>query len=204
MNYKAIIFDLGGVLLNLSFKNTSDAFRALGLTDFDAIYSKAVQSGLFDDFETGKSSPAVFRENLRSWIKQPVSDAAIDAAWNAMLLDFPEERLALLRSLKTKHRLFLLSNTNEIHLEAVFRIFEKAGFGNLDEVMEKQYFSCRMGLRKPDPEIFVRVLSENKLDPSDTLFIDDSIQHVLGARSTGIAALHLEEGKTILDLFPSF
>lgn len=206
MNKKAIVFDLGGVLMNLSYQKTADAFRALGLNDFDAIYSQAKQDGIFDAFEKGQIQPAEFRMKLRAWLGPEITDEQIDHAWNAMLLGMPASKIALLQALKSRYRLFLLSNTNEIHLIAVFRMMqEHHGFPDLSGIMEKQYFSCRMGMRKPDGEIFRFVLQEQGLKASEVLFIDDSIQHIDGARSVGITAFHLKEQDGLHSLFdPQF
>jgi FMN phosphatase YigB (HAD superfamily) len=205
VEHEAIIFDLGGVLLNLDYGLTSHAFKKLGLVDFDAIYSQAQQEGIFDDFETGRTDPAQFRERLRFWLGNEVSDKEIDHAWNAMLLDLPLTRIKLLKNLKEDYRIFLLSNTNEIHLKEVFQILTSShGFADFSDIMEKQYFSCRLGLRKPDPEIFYKVLEENNLTPEKTLFIDDSIQHIKGAQTTGLKARLLLPTEDILDLFPSY
>src|ERR1041384_5970782 len=110
-----IIFDFGGVILNIDYKLTEQAFAKLGLKDFDRIYSQATQQELFDVFEKGLMTAEQFREGIRKHIDKPVSDPEIDRAWNSMLLDLPDERVRLLDKLRTKHRLFLLSNTNEIH-----------------------------------------------------------------------------------------
>src|ERR1041385_8056059 len=112
---KNIIFDLGGVLLNLDMRKTRTAFHELGMTDFDNHFTQAKQSGIFDLFDCGKISPEEFRKELKKHLPNHISDEQIDAAWNAMLNDLPAERLKLLRQLAKKYRLFLLSNTNEIH-----------------------------------------------------------------------------------------
>ena len=119
-----------------------------------------------------------------------------------MLLDLPVQRIELLKQLSTNYRLFLLSNTNIIHYRA-YSAYLKQTFCKMifDEIFEKQYLSFEIGMRKPDREIFELVLSENKLIASETIFIDDSIQHVEGAREAGITAYHLQPGESILELF---
>jgi putative hydrolase of the HAD superfamily len=191
-----IIFDLGGVIINLDMQATAKAFRALGMADFDRHFTQAKQSGLFDEFDRGKISPQEFRNGLKPFLPAGTSDEAIDKAWNAMLLDVPEYRLEALLKLKGKYRTFLLSNTNEIHVGAFSAALRQAyGFADFSGFFERWYYSCRMGKRKPDEEIFRQVLLENGLDANETLFIDDSIQHVEGARKTGIRAEWLEPGK---------
>jgi len=200
--YKNIIFDLGGVILNLDFERTEKAFAQLGLTDFESIYSKSKQQQLFDVFEKGDMRASQFRNELRKYLHENISDKQIDDAWNAMLLNLPKERLELLTHLKKDHSLFLLSNTNEIHFNSFTSYFEKEyQFNDLSHIFIKEYYSHKIGKRKPDAEIFEYVLRENDLDPGQTLFIDDSIQHIEGAKKTGINALWLEKGKTILEIF---
>lgn len=201
-NIKNIIFDLGGVILNIDYNLTSEAFKKLGLSDFDEKYSQAKQNHLFDDLETGKKSDSEFYDLLKSYFSSDVSTAEMETAWNAMLLDLPAERINLLKNLSTRYRIFLLSNTNKIHYKAYSAYLIKT-FGNMifDEIFEKQYLSFEMGMRKPDKEIFELVLNENKLVPSETLFIDDSIQHIHGAATTGIITHHLQQPETIIDLF---
>jgi hypothetical protein len=113
-----IIFDLGGVIINLDPAATAKAFVKLGLSDWDNQYSQAKQSGLFDEYDKGKISDAEFRSGLRTFLPENVSDQQIDDAWNAMLLDIPPKRLELLSAVRKDHRIFLLSNTNFIHVKA--------------------------------------------------------------------------------------
>jgi putative hydrolase of the HAD superfamily len=203
-NTKNIIFDLGGVILNIDYRLTSQAFQNLGLSDFDEKYSQAKQSHLFDRLETGKITPEDFRKKLKAYFSQTVSDTDMDNAWNAMLLDLPKQRIDLLKQLSKNYRLFLLSNTNIIHYRA-YSAYLKQTFGKMifDEIFEKQYLSFEIGMRKPDKQIFELVLNENNLRPSETLFIDDSIQHVEGAAKTGINAYHLQPTETIINVFIS-
>jgi FMN phosphatase YigB (HAD superfamily) len=201
-NIKNIIFDLGGVILNIDYNLTAEAFKKLGLKDFEEKYSQAKQSRLFDKLETGEILASDFRKELKSYIGDTVSDEDLDSAWNAMLLDLPTERIELLKNLKNNYRLFLLSNTNAIHHKAYSDAMQIT-YGNADfsSVFEKQYLSFQLGLRKPDKEIFELVLTENNLTASETIFIDDSIQHVEGARGAGLTAYHLQPGESILELF---
>jgi FMN phosphatase YigB (HAD superfamily) len=200
--YKNIIFDLGGVLLNLDFTRTENAFRELGMTDLEEIYSHAQQTGLFDDYEMGRITSADFRTEMRKFLRADVSDAQIDHAWNAMLLDLPAERIQLLGNVKNTHRIFLLSNTNEIHMQSYYRYMQEVhGTKDLGHIFVKQYLSFELGKRKPNADIFEHVVKENSLQKEETLFIDDSIQHIEGARRYGIDALWLEKGRTILDVF---
>jgi|JI10StandDraft_1071094.scaffolds.fasta_scaffold25273_3 glucose-1-phosphatase len=202
--FNAIIFDLGGVIINLEYNRTAQAFIDLGLTNFNEIYSKAKQTSLFDDFEKGLMTNDAFRATLKQHLPEGVSDEAIDAAWNAMLLDIPQHRADFLREVAKKYRIFLLSNTNSIHVTEFTAINDRVfGKGVFESIFEQHYYSCKMGMRKPDAEIFEYVLSENNLDRSKTLFIDDSIQHVEGASAVGLTAdwLRVENGESIEEKF---
>ena len=118
-----------------------------------------------------------------------------------MLLDFPKERLDLLQKLKSKYRLFLLSNTNEIHITEFEKSLHKThGYKNLESFFEKVYYSCRVKMRKPNIDIFELVLHENDLNAEETLFIDDSPQHIEGALKTGIKAVLLNKNEEVESL----
>ncbi|MCB0430311.1 MAG: HAD family phosphatase [Flavobacteriales bacterium] len=197
-----LIFDLGGVILNIDYNLTSAAFKKLGLHDFDTIYSKARQSDLFDNLEKGKITREGFAHRIREMGQGQWSNASVETAWNAMLLDLPVARLSLLADLAKQYRLFLLSNTNEIHLEGCRMIFrEITGYDNLAHIFEKEYYSNLIGMRKPDREVFDHIVDEQGLKREETLFIDDSIQHVEGAARAGLHAFHLTDGNTITDVF---
>ncbi|HET6244417.1 MAG: HAD family phosphatase [Bacteroidetes bacterium] len=200
--YKNIIFDLGGVILNIDYTLTVNAFIELGINNFEGLYSKANQNPVFDNYETGKINSNEFIKEISKQSKTPLDSISITNAWNSMLLDLPSERLDLLEKIKSKYRIFLLSNTNEIHWISYSSYLKKTyGFEDLSNYFEKQYLSFKIGMRKPNKEIFDFVLKENALNAEETVFIDDSIQHVQGALERGIMGIHLTAGQTILDLF---
>ncbi|MCF8463326.1 MAG: HAD family phosphatase [Flavobacteriales bacterium] len=199
-----IIFDLGGVILNIDYSRTISSFQQLGISEFEASYSQLVQTGLFDDYERGEMTSEDFRLGIREAFRIEPSDAQIDDAWNAMLLNLPKERLELLRKLAESKSIVLLSNTNEIHIHKFNQTLKlQHGLNDLSGYFQKLYYSYEVGMRKPEARIFQHVLDEQRFDPSETLFIDDSPQHIDGARKVGLNAYHLqvEKGETILDLF---
>lgn len=202
---EAIIFDLGGVILNLDYHLTIKAFEKLGLENSSKLFSQKTQSGFFDDFEIGKISAKDFRTEIRKVLNKVVSDIEIDSAWNAMLLDFPTNRFNLLKQLSSTRRVFLLSNTNEIHM-AWFKNYVNSLFGEkvFFDLFEVAYLSNEMGMRKPNIEIFEFVIIQNKLDPKTTLFIDDSKQHLVGAKNAGLQTHWLIPGEEITQLFSDF
>ncbi|HNS12737.1 MAG TPA: HAD family phosphatase [Bacteroidia bacterium] len=196
-----IIFDLGGVLFDINYQNIIESFRKLGLSEFDAIYTQLKQDHLFDELEKGLISGPEFRDRIRSLAKKEFSDRQIDDAWNSILIGFPSKNVDLLQELKTKYRLFLLSNTNEIH-EKAFRKMLNSIYKRdiLGDAFEKIYLSHHIHERKPDLIIFERVIRENNLEANHTLFIDDSPQHVEGAKVAGLNALLLKNGEWVGDL----
>jgi epoxide hydrolase-like predicted phosphatase len=195
---KHIIFDLGGVLINLDYQLTEKAFAALGLKDFNAIYTQLKQDTLFDDWETGRIDRGQFLSAMKASVGLVLTDEQITAAWNAMLLDFPLRRLQILQQLRLHYDLILLSNTNEIHEDAFNDILYKAhGIPNIGVFFDKVYLSHRVGMRKPDAEIFQRILDDLGLKPEQTLFIDDTPQHIAGAKALGIQTIYLEKDMTI-------
>lgn len=202
LKFNAIIFDLGGVILNIDYSKTIDAFKNLGITNFNKIYTQAQQNQIFDKFETGLISEQDFRNYIKSEADKSLTDKQIDKAWNAMLLDLPEHRITLLNHLKADYPIFLYSNTNTIHLKA-FKSIIKEQFGNknlLEDTFNKTYYSHLINKRKPNPEGFEQIIEDNKLQPKTTLFIDDSEQHILGAQKVGLKSLWLKD-KDISDLF---
>lgn len=201
--YKNIIFDLGGVLLNIDYDITAKAFEKLGIPQFHKLFSKAEQNKTFDLYEKGLITSDEFRQALNNALRAPVSKEILDNSWNAMLLDLPPARLDLLKKVKQTHRTFLLSNTNEIHIqEFSHSLQQQFGVPDLSSFFEKVYLSYEIKLRKPDAEIFQYVLDNNQLDPAETLFIDDSPQHIEGAKKLGIHTYWLDVKKeSITDVF---
>jgi len=197
---KHILFDLGGVLLNIDYQLTEDAFKNLGLIDFDEIYSQARQEGLFDDFEIGRVGKNDFIKSLSDKMQTEVSESNIMNAWNAMLLDFPIERIEMLEFLTKKYDVSLLSNTNEIHYEAFMYLFEESHKRSFNELFKSTYYSHLIGMRKPDKEVFLHIIEKEGLKAEELLFIDDSVQHVEGARKLEIQSLFLEKGDDIVSL----
>ncbi len=191
---KNIIFDLGGVIINIDYHKTIKAFEKLGIKNAETLYSQHKQNDLFDLLETGKISPSEFYDRLREITGTNATNQQLEKAWNAMLLDFPEGITDTLKKAKAKYKTFLLSNTNEIHYRNYTKHLKKQfGTDNLGELFDKQYLSHRIGLRKPHKEAFELILKENNLNPAETLFIDDSIQHIEGAGKVGLKTHWLKD-----------
>ena len=198
--YKTIIFDLGAVILNINYENTINEFTKLGIKNADTFYSKKVQIELFNKIETGKISNNEFLKELQKETKN-ANIKQVKIAWNAMLLDLPTERLHLIKKLKSNHTIFLLSNTNSIHINAFKEQLGNKKWLEFSELFDKMYLSHELGLRKPDAKIFEYILNEQKLKAEDVFFIDDSPQHIAGAKKLGIHCHHLLDDEDITALF---
>lgn len=183
----AIIFDLGGVLLDLDQGKTIRTFSRLGI-DLEELNAK---SSLFTDFETGKITAPDFRHALKSVLKGEITDTQIDHAWNAMLLETKRERFEIIGELRGHFKTYLLSNTNSIHIDSFRQYID--GFSGIDKwnsLFDKQYLSYEIGLRKPGKEIYEYVLKDIGHAGNECLFIDDSLPNLHGATAAGIHTLH--------------
>ncbi|UAY52035.1 HAD family hydrolase [Ferruginibacter albus] len=184
---KNIIFDLGGVLLNLDYDKTTNAFKRLGVENFDELFSQFKANDLFEKLETGRISEIFFYETMHDYSGKRLTNKQIETAWNAMLLDFRLESLNFLNSIKDKYNIYLLSNTNSIHYEAFKKILQKqTGKDSINGYFIKAYYSHLIHLRKPYPQAYQYVLNDAALVAEETLFIDDSFNNIETARQLGI------------------
>ena len=198
---KAILFDLGGVLINLDYQKTVQSFKTLGIGNFNELFSQAQQSHLFDDYETGKISSFHFINRVLDLMPQGSNPNQVVHAWNDMILDFPLHRLEMLERLSANYPIFLLSNTNDLHMEKVRRELKKSSDKSLEEYFSKVFLSQQIGLRKPTKEVFNFVAQEMGYSSENILFIDDSFQHIESAKSLGFQTIHLTQP---LENHPSF
>jgi len=197
---KNIIFDLGGVIYDIRYQNVPEAFARYGFSNFDEYYTQAHQSDAIDLFEEGKISPAEFREFVRSISPVPLTDEQINEAWNSIMMDIPEKRIEMLKELKSHYSLFLFSNTNQLNYEQfTVQMNEKYGYDIFKELFVKAYFSHHIHIKKPLVESFQLILNEQKLNPLETLFIDDTLRHVQGAQKVGLNTYYLQDGEDIAD-----
>lgn len=196
---KNIILDYGDVVFMIDFLRMESAFSELGIKNVREYYGHRAQTKLFDDFEQGKISAKAFRDGIREISGLlSLSDAQIDDAWNAMLLGVTHGNHELLLKLKQNYRLFLLSNNNEIHYNWIINHLQHE-FGVEDNTVffEKDYYSHLMGMRKPNADIFEFVLRTHDLTPEETVFIDDSPQHLKTAKDLGLHTYLLTKPDTL-------
>lgn len=196
-----IIFDLGGVLLDIDYNRTRSAFEKLGIVHFDEMYSQANADKLFQKLETGHITENNFYKELNKSTGLQLSNEEIKDAWNSMLLSFREKSLAFLENIRPAYQVYLLSNTNFIHLEAFRKtFFEKKRNHSFENYFDKAFYSCEIGLRKPDAVCFDWVINELKIERAATIFIDDSAQNIEAARKAGLQTIHLTAGNLVENL----
>ena len=199
---KNLIFDLGGVIINLDTTRTFESFSKLSGIPAAELQQKSKQVSLFGDYEKGSMTDEEFRSELKNFLSGNFSDTELDQAWNAMLLDIPSGKFQLLEQLKKSHQTFLLSNTNNIHLECFNQIVKEAtGLKEIDSYFHMAYYSHLLKMRKPDDEIYLHVLAQHNLNPAETLFMDDNRDNLEGAKRVGIRVAHIIHPDDLYSLF---
>lgn len=183
---KNILFDLGGVLYHIDYELTIKAFKKLGIKNFQEHFSQQQQNNLFDRLETGEISDEDFIKEMKALLPHCTREEIINA-WNALLIGIPQENIQLLKDLSKQYRLFLLSNTNAIHINQINKLlYKNYNLKSLDPLFDKIYLSHQIGMRKPNNETFEWVLRDAGIIAQKTLFIEDSIQHIESANKLGI------------------
>jgi glucose-1-phosphatase len=197
-----IIFDLGGVILDIDPQLTIDAFNKLGWKETRQV-DHTSHMPFFLELEIGIDSPETFRNNVRKKIGLPLTDEKIDEAWTAMIVNLPSDRIHYLEELKKNYRIYLLSNTNEIHRIKFHRMFDQNFGYSFYDLFEQIFYSHEMGVRKPNTEIYLKALKSAGIKPEETLFIDDLQENVAAAESVGLNGLHIIPG-TLMDVLPRY
>lgn len=197
---KAIIFDLGNVLLPIDLDKTYVAFSAYSSLSKQEIGSIIIDNQLWVPYESGKQSDIEFREFLRSRLDLTISDLEFDEAFSALLLDFQEGVYEWIASLQSTYHLILLSNTSSIHAERFTKVSLGLTGENLFSLFHHVYYSFEMGLVKPDPAIYHRVLKEQGFSPSQVLFFDDNLANINSAKSIGIDSYLIDPNRTFIQI----
>ena len=195
-----IIFDLGGVLVNIDPNETAKAFAALNNTYPVDIMELHKSQNFFVDYEKGLMEDQSFRDHIRTFLKKDLPDKAIDTAWGALLLDFPSSKIALLKKALVNYRTFLLSNTNNIHRIKFEKVFRDTAHADIYDFFERVYYSFEMNMRKPDNDIFLKVLEDNNLMPEETLLIDDYLPNIEAAKNLGIQTSHVQTNQEDIEI----
>lgn len=200
---KNIIFDLGAVIIPINFTLTFNAFASLSQLSVEEIQIRYQSSTLFVEFEKGMVGNFQFISGVRELLNlsASISDQQIIDSWNALLLPIPAERIHRIQELSQRYRVFLLSNTNPIHINEVQSIlYKNTEIARLEDVFEKAWYSYDLGLIKPGIAIYTTVLNQKKLDASETVFLDDNSDNVAGALAADIHALLVDDNNTLLEL----
>jgi epoxide hydrolase-like predicted phosphatase len=180
-----LIFDFGGVLINLDIDACINRFKAIGVENVESYLSNYGQSGFFLEWERGGINLEEFHENVRAISSKNPTDQEIDEAWMAFLLDIPKEKTELLKQLRTRYRILMLSNTNPLHIDRnAKQAFAEHGTTQ-EELFDKCYLSYKIGLTKPSKEIFEYLLEKENLTPEECLFLDDGLKNIETARNMG-------------------
>ncbi|MBX2888364.1 MAG: HAD family phosphatase [Ferruginibacter sp.] len=199
-NLKNILFDFGGVLYDLDYHLTIDAFAALGYTGFEDAFSQYKANRFFEDFETGRIDESTFYSTLQAIPAVPPTIPQIKKAWNAMMLGFRMNSLAFLKTLSSKYNLYLLSNTNIIHKRRFDdELFYSTGLSSMDVLFEKAYYSHLIGKRKPHQDVFKYVLGDAEILAEETLFVEDTLPNLESAMQLGFKGLLLKPKELIED-----
>lgn len=196
MMIDTIIFDFGDVFINLDKEATLTALKKFGLENWNSEIDS-----LNINFEKGVITKNDFLFGLNKLVPNATQEELLEA-WNAVLLDFPKYRLEFLQKLSQKYQLFLLSNTDSIHINHFKERYGNEFYNQFYNCFEKVYFSFDLGMRKPDVMIYEFVIKENNLTPLKTLFVDDNFNNIESAKKTGLKVWHLQKGKEdVIELF---
>lgn len=202
MDIKNIIFDFGGVVLDIDPQLTIDEFVKLGFKDLDKLSTPEFTEEIFGKFERGILTPEVFRTKLKSFLNIDVTDQQFDYAWNSLIYDIPRERIKVIEQVKKNYQIILLSNSNEIHYDLFVRDLQlRFGYREFDDLFHKAYFSFDLHLLKPNPEVYEFVINQHGLIPAETLFLDDKAENIEAAKKLGIITYQLTKPERIRDIF---
>ena len=199
---KNIIFDLGGVILDIDENIVYKELEKLGINIMELAHSKELMD-ILSKFDIGVYTAPTFRKKCKEMLGQEkMTDQKFDSLWNAMLLDIPRERIEAIEQVKKHYKIFLMSNTNVIHYDLYIRDLQlRFGYNEFDELFNKSYFSFAEHLEKPDPRFFELILDHEGLLPEETLFIDDTEANIKVAQSLGIRTYHISREELVRNLF---
>ena len=201
LNIQTLIFDLGGVIIDLHEQATIEAFVTLTGQSPENVIGHYQNSSLFKKHEKGLITDAQFRDGIRKLMNVTSTDQQIDDAWNSMLMAIPIERLHFLNKLRKKYHVLILSNTNSIHENAFTKILQDvSGKPSIHYYADQVFYSHEIHMRKPDQEIYQFVIDDSKIDPKTTLFLDDKKENLLGAKSVGIQTKHITRPNQIFEI----
>lgn len=197
---KNILFDLGGVILDINVQATLKRFYELGFPANLMQYPHSMNTDLFFKYETGKLSAMEFRNEIRRVSGVNVSDKNFDEAWTAMILRIPAERSTLLKKLAERYALYMLSNTSDLHTPVFEKMFRETAGVDMHNLFTNIYYSHEIGFHKPDREAWEYVIKDAGIKPEETLFLDDNIHNIKASQELGFMAIHIHERTHLMNL----
>jgi putative hydrolase of the HAD superfamily len=200
LRIKNILFDLGGVILDINVQATLKQFYEMGFPADLLQYPINMDTDVFHKYETGKISTEEFREEIRNKTGIGFTNEAFDAAWNAMIVRIPEERTELLKKLADRYDLYMLSNTSALHAPVFEAMYLEAAGVPMKETFKKLYYSFEIGCHKPDLEAWEYVIKDAGIRPEETLFLDDNIHNIKASQELGFQAIHIHERTKLMNL----
>lgn len=202
---KNIIFDLGSVLLDIDIDRTLQSFDKIGVSGKQLTNIYKEPENFFILFEKGEINANEFRNAFRALTENNLTDKQINEAWSAMVVGFSDEKIELLKRLTGRYKIFLLSNTNEVHVPVYTRQFREASGGvSFEDIFSKIYYSHVVRLSKPNPAIYYYMLNDSGIIPEESLFIDDLLQNVNAAIETGLPAHQLREDEDLGEVLQQY
>jgi len=201
-NIDFLIFDLGNVIIDIDYAFTINKLKNLLPDDKHKLTDNFFPAKFHKDFEKGFISAQEFRNEVRNYFQEDWSDVLIDELWNSLLKNIPLERIDLIKELGKDFGLAVLSNTNSLHVDKLGQILlEDTGEASLDIIFDRVFFSHEMGMSKPDEEIYKSVIQELGVQPERTLFFDDLLENLNGAKKVGLQTFHINHDKALIRFF---
>lgn len=201
-NVKNLLFDFGGVIVSLNKQNALNRFKEIGFENIDQYLNEFRQEGIFLEYEEGKLTPQEFYAEFRRLAgKEDISDKDIDSAWLAFLIGIPEYKFQLLKDLRKKYNVYLLSNTNPSIMNWAFsKDFSPEGLP-ISAYFDKCYLSFELGVAKPDKKIFELILEDSGMNPAETLFLDDGKTNVEIGKEFGFQVYQANQDEDLREFF---
>lgn len=197
-----LIFDLGNVIIDIDYQRSLNLIKSMLPSSFELKVNSFYATDFHKAYEKGLIDSPTFRNEVRNYFEQEWDDQKVDELWNSLLGRIPKERLELVSKLKQSYQVGVLSNTNEIHIDAVHGMLETDfGMKRFEPLFDRVFYSHEMGLAKPSKEIYDTMLNELETSADRVVFFDDLEANVKGAASVGIQAVHVTGPNVIFDFF---
>jgi HAD superfamily hydrolase (TIGR01509 family) len=199
-NFTNILFDLGGVILDINIQATLKLFYEMGFPSEMLQFPNSMNTDIYFKYQTGKLDTGQFRDEIRKASGVDMTNQALDDAWNAMIVRFPKERVELLKVLSKRYNLYMLSNTSALHVRVFEKMFLDLAGESMHKIFKKIYYSHEIGWHKPDKEAWEYVIKDSGIKPEETLFLDDDIHNIKASQELGFQAIHIHERTNLMNL----